>query len=80
MINGVYTKKEILLSTEMQTYWGNFAKEGIPGVSNDIEWVEFKALNESAIKFSTTDEGITNHQYTEMCEFWDSMGYPWILK
>ena len=80
VINGVYTKKEILLSTEMQTYWGNFAKEGIPGVSNDIEWVEFNAQNESAMKFSTTDEGITNHQYTEMCEFWDSMGYTWILK
>jgi carboxylesterase type B len=83
IINGVYTKKEIQLSTEMQTYWGNFAKKGVPGsssVSNNIKWIEFNTMNESAMKFSTTNEGIINHQYTEICEFWDSLGYPWILK
>jgi para-nitrobenzyl esterase len=85
IIKGVYTKSEIQLSTEMQTYWGNFAKSGIPGsssssVSNNIEWIEFNTMNESAMKFSTTNEGIINHQYTEMCEFWDSLGYDWILK
>ena len=79
-IHGVYSTEEKVLTSEMQAYWGQFARNGVPGASGGIEWPEVEALEEAAMKFSTTEEGVTHHQYTEKCKFWDALGYDWILK
>ena len=48
-------------------------------VGSLTEWKEIETGTESAMKFSTTNEGLINHQYTEMCQLWDDLGYKWIL-
>ena len=79
-LQGTYTKEEQQLSLDMQGYWGSFAKQGAPGGSSlGVEWPAFESVKESAVKLSTTEEGIVDHQYTTMCAFWDELGYEWIL-
>ena len=81
-IDAKYTKSEQILSKEMQSYWGNFAKTGVPGVASadGLNWPTYiSGEGEMAMKFSTTNETVVDKAYQAKCQFWDDLGYKWIL-
>ena len=79
-VNRSFTADEAALALSMQTYWSNFAKSGAPGVAAGVAWPELNAANESAIHLRGAGGNVVDHAvYADRCEFWDGLGYEWVL-
>eukprot|EP01084_Bolivina_argentea_P286122 490782_1 len=85
-IDANYTEEETELAITMETYWTQFAKYGNPqsAINNNVntEWVPFTLGSEPSIQFQTNDVVVqSNFDRTQnQCDFWDSLGYNWLLK
>jgi len=66
-----FTFSEQVLSDKMMSFWGNFARVGVPG----DEWPEFHVDGDRrAIEFNTPN--VIQDQYkNDPCDFWDTIGY-----
>ena len=82
--NATWTNSELMLSKNIQRFWGNFAINGMPGSSmygnaTSVEWISY---NQSAKMTMVLDTGsnlrISPNYDNNHCHFWDSLGYYWL--
>jgi carboxylesterase type B len=89
VINASFTAAERVLALSMQTYWATFAKTGSPGSAptgmrvgepedSALAWPEYESGSEEALRFGTPNT-VDKARYRSKCNFWDELGYKWIL-
>ena len=82
-LNSSYTYNETLLVNNIQQYWTNFGINYNPGINinsqNQILWQQFNNINQSTMILDLNNNiGIYNHYDTQLCKFWDQLGYTWL--
>ena len=72
--NVSFTRNEAKLSESMQTYWGNFARDGKPGSSGALEWPILDAQGKVLHFTADPANSINTAQYASKSPFWDHLG------
>ncbi|MDP2853149.1 MAG: carboxylesterase family protein [Smithellaceae bacterium] len=78
-VPSTFTADEAALSSAMQTYWGNFAKNHDPNIggSTPVVWPRF-SVNPKVSNYMVLDTSLTTVNAlpdTYECSFWDGLGY-----
>ena len=75
VINASYTAAEESLAASMQALWSGFAKTGAPP-----DWPSFGADRQRVMRLQTPSIVVEDAAYRAKCDFWDALGYEWVLK
>ncbi|KAK3610331.1 hypothetical protein CHS0354_029801 [Potamilus streckersoni] len=74
-----YTADEEKLSSQLMSYWANFAFTGNPNTGPhpvELEWPSYDASQAwPLMHFQTPSSSVINDYRSDYCTFWDSIGY-----
>jgi carboxylesterase type B len=73
-LNVTFTPAEAVLSDSIVDYWTSFARYGDPNKSGTQPF-QWPAYTGASRKTLVIDQQMTVADYTELCTFWDKVGY-----
>merc|ERR1719498_299602 len=77
-LNLTFTQDELVLSADMESYWGSFIRTGNPNAkgSTATVWPEFNSNTQQTMLLQTPKSAVQSHNLTSDCDWWDSkIGY-----
>lgn len=79
MVGGTYTADEELLGQRMNSYWGDYSKNGIPGNGDPKQPLLWPPMgSDAAMMEYDLKDTVRYNAYKKKCAFWDQLGYSWL--
>jgi len=77
-LNLKYSADEEVLSADMESYWGSFARTGNPNAagSTATHWPAYNAATQQTMLLQTPKSVVQSRNFTDECNWWDTVvGY-----